>query len=178
MYFILINDCIDDYVRTSRLLLEGWVIALWDHITIPGFHITGCPVARGNHFLLSGNQMLTPGCPTGQPKVVLYVFAFILSGNQNVLWGNLKLKLVIRQGNWFAKRMWNPVYIKNAKATSYRWSSELIDKENPGKLQYMKAESVSFGIFAIIKREEIRQRTCQSKHLVNKIPNVYPDNVI
>ena len=42
----------------------------------------------------------------------------------------------------------------------------------------MKAESLSFGIVAIIKREEIRQRTCQSKQLVNKIPNVYPDNII
>ena len=42
----------------------------------------------------------------------------------------------------------------------------------------MKAEPLFFGIVAIIKREEVRQRTCQSKQLVNKIPNVYPDNII
>ena len=42
----------------------------------------------------------------------------------------------------------------------------------------MKAESLSFGIVAIIKREEIRQRTCQSKQIVNKIPNVHPDYII
>ena len=42
----------------------------------------------------------------------------------------------------------------------------------------MKAESLSFGVVAITKRGEIRQRTCQSKQLVNKIPNVYPDNII
>ena len=42
----------------------------------------------------------------------------------------------------------------------------------------MKAELLSFGIVAIIKREEIRQRTCQSIQIVNKIPNVHPDYII
>ena len=32
----------------------------------------------------------------------------MLSGNQNVLSGNLNLKLVARKGNPLSKRMWNP----------------------------------------------------------------------
>ena len=42
----------------------------------------------------------------------------------------------------------------------------------------MKAESLSFGTVAIIKEKKIRQKTCQSKQLVNKIPNVYPNYII
>ena len=42
----------------------------------------------------------------------------------------------------------------------------------------MKAESLSFGIVAIIKREEIRQMTCQSRQLVNKFQMYNPDNII
>ena len=43
---------------------------------------------------------------------------------------------------------------------------------------YMKVESLSFGIVAIIKRKEIKQKTCQLKQLVNKVSNVYPDYII
>ena len=82
---------------------------MYAKMLLTGFHITSCPVARGNHFFLSGNQKLTPGCPIGQPKVLLYVFTIILPGNQNVLSGNLKLIVVARKGNRFSKRMWNPV---------------------------------------------------------------------
>ena len=48
----------------------------------------------------------------------------------------------------------------------YALKTALIDKgqcsyvmTNPGKLKHMKAESLSFGITAIIKREEIRKST-------------------
>ena len=40
----------------------------------------------------------------------------------------------------------------------------------------MKAESLSFGIVAIIKREEIRQRTCQSKQNSKCASRLYNNN--
>ena len=62
-----------------------------------GFHITGCP---GQPFV-----------PVGQPKVdpcFLYVFTIVLSDNQTTLSSNLSSIVVVRQGNRFSKRMWNP----------------------------------------------------------------------
>ena len=52
-----------------------------------GFYITGCPFARGNHLFLSGNQKLIPGCPTGQPKVLLCFFTDFFVGQPKCLVG-------------------------------------------------------------------------------------------
>ena len=81
-----------------------------------GFHITGCP---GQPFLPVGQQKLTPGCPTGQPKVYmplhLYYRATKMSCRATSVWYWLPDRQPV------LKRMWNHVLV--LRIASYAFGS-------------------------------------------------------
>ena len=64
--------------------------------------LPGCP---GQPFPPVGQPKVEPWLPNRATKTFAICLKILLSGNQNVLSGNLTLILVARQGNRFLKRM-------------------------------------------------------------------------